>query len=293
MIARIWTIAAWVLGALMVLVFASLSLTPLGCWPSVSRAPLYNLLIRAEMSKVTGRRGRALSQPGRIVWWAVNRPFMVIGVALLPVGLPSLFWFWLDLQSHWGMNLTEKIQVVQLLAATFVGTVAIDVFLWFQLLRILCPSIHAVWVTFELDTGKFGESYTKCQGFGDGKGDWVFFRTANTGLAHFGPLHIVIDLPPNFDGSTVRREGPERRLLARYRNNEFIERHPMAPRVEYEYIEGAHQLHLAPVYLAQGDSVVIPIHVTRTGRDAMPQKRFRVTGASDGCFGTTEVGLKC
>lgn len=270
-----------------------LCLTPLACWPAFTRAPVYNFLVKLDTHGQRTRRGYGLSQPGRTVWWLVNRPFMVGAMASLPIGIPIFLWFWVGLAPHWTASLSNKIDVAQLLSSAVLGGVAIDIFLWFQLPRILCPSVHVATV----NVGENCEHYVRSEVLQGGKICFLVFRIVNTGTTHFRGLHIVIRLPTAFLCSRVER-GPGGLTARMVPSGEVVpteEYHPVLGLCqEYEYLHGTREIVLGPLRLAQGEDTVVSVIVVPPSEvQTLRTGVVWVRASSEDCFGTCQLRLQC
>lgn len=229
-----------------------LCLTPFTCWSAITRAPLYNFLVKLETCYGKPRRDSGLSPVYSFVWWAVNGPFTVLAMVFLPIGLPLFLWFWLGLRVPWTKDLSGQMQVAQLLSSALLGAVALDVFLWFQLPQLLNPAVLISSVTDELE-----EHYVRTLAFQRGKETMVAFRIANTGVICFNELHLVLELPEGFEGPT-----------------------------------GTRRVELPGVRLAQGETKLdrIPVRCLDSEKEEKGNLRFKATTVE--CFGTTQIKTK-
>lgn len=161
------------------------------------------------MSDILAPKGEPLPGTRRLglrIWDLVHPHSSFIALAFLPIGTPISLWLWLDLNSLWNETLDNKVDIVQLLTAALVGAVAVDVFLSFQLQRILRPRVHVGYLISDkssTDGHQFLEDYQYTQNFASGEGIWVHIRITNVGTIDHAGLTVACEIPKDWGGSVI------------------------------------------------------------------------------------------
>jgi hypothetical protein len=183
--------------------------TPLMYWPPFFRAWLYSVFCMSKVFAAGGYPSAATRSIGLAIWDWIHPHSTLVASALLPVGIPLFLWFWLDLKSEWGGTLGNKIGAVQLITAAAVGSVAILIFLSFQLQRMLTPRVHACFLpsdtSSESQGHQFFERYEYRQTFKAKRGAWIHIRITNVSPIDYASLDVSCELPPNWLGSSATR----------------------------------------------------------------------------------------
>lgn len=129
---------------------------------------------------------------------------LIVTQFLLVLGVPLVMWFGLDMKPEWLQGGSARLIVVQLLSAALVGAVAIDVFLAFQLPRLLKPRVHACFLQGNPDavgepentaSVTFFRDYTRNVTVIPDKEQWLHILVTNVGTIHLPDLKLSIVFP--------------------------------------------------------------------------------------------------
>ena len=142
---------------------------------------------------------------GLKLWTYYHPPSVLAALALVPVGAPLALWFGLGLRSEWGLTLQDNVDIVQLITSSIVGGVAVDVFLLFQLPRMLRPRLHFCYLKHK-DGSDMREAYLEVYRpeleLTGGYWQWVHLRITNVGTIYYSRFTLACELPNEDWGGT-------------------------------------------------------------------------------------------
>lgn len=141
---------------------------------------------------LTRSRLFALSDPlpghrsfGVRIWDWTHVYAVVIAQLSLPIGVPVALFLVLNLDDVWRLDDTRgAVDVAQLITASVVGAIAINIFLSSQLPRLAQPRIACSFLMSSSETGYF-ERYLATDLFAPKEARWIHLRLTNIGTIYY------------------------------------------------------------------------------------------------------------
>ena len=186
---------------------------PLLLWLPFLRKEVYSTLTMAKIFAMGGDPTALERRPwGLWIWDRVHPHTVGLALTLFVLGIPAGLWFWLDLDALWSAQATNqlsvKLNIVQLVAATLVGSVAISVFLSYQLPRMQLPRIHACFLLADPNSegGHLLLARRENQiSLWAEKGIWLHVLVANVGTIYYPRFTVSFGLPKTWSATTLQR----------------------------------------------------------------------------------------
>lgn len=288
---------------------AALNLTPFIFFPGPPdlRKLLYEQLSRSKLFALSGYPMPPRQIPGEKVWSTFQVYSMIVAQAFLPIGIPLVLWFSLDLGALVTADLDSKVLVAQLLTAAVIGAIAIGVFLSVQLHRISPVRMSSAFLQNDPRTSyqeHFVHRHVGTERFCSGQLKWIHLRLTNVGTAHLSDFQLRGEFPRDWSvPGTYRAQmsSEESAVAARASERLFVDDcNPDVPLASYarafDWSTARNQFtfptRLIQVGLGPGATTVFSILVMAPSAQAFREDYVKVSVSSSSTASPVSSSLK-